>query len=192
MRSAPGCRKYGHDGVDGVGVAATDEMAQFLVDDVERLPLLYFGLSSLIFADTMSPMPPSLAWPYWSSFPPSNTISPPLKVAPSEMSTMAYLLGLSFRSSTISSVSKSTSKGMFGDDAAVGRARHGGQHGAVKPAYRPEDLQHHDALVGAGGGAGCSMDMVRVTQVLEADAVVGARHVVVHGLGNATTLMPFW
>ena len=80
---------------------------------------------------------------------------------------------------------------MLGDDAAVGGARHGRQHGG-EAGIAAEDLQHQEALVRAGRGAQAvgHLDGARDAGA-EADAVVGAGHVVVHRLGNGDDLDAF-
>src|SRR5438046_1287627 len=80
----------------------------------------------------------------------------------------------------------------FGNHAAIGRACHGGKHGG-EAGVAAEDFQHHEPLVGAGGGAQAIHHLNRARDAsAEADAIVGARNVVVHGLGNADDFEAFF
>jgi len=80
---------------------------------------------------------------------------------------------------------------VFGNDAAIGGTGHGGKHGG-EAGVAAEDFEDHEALVGAGGGAQAvdHLDGARDARA-EADTVVGAGDVIVHGLGNANDLEAF-
>src|SRR5208283_953457 len=71
-----------------------------------------------------------------------------------------------------------------GDDTAIRSTRHGRQHGR-ETRIASEDFQDHEALMGAGGSAqGVGHLNGSGNTGAGADAIVGAGHVIVHGLGN--------
>ena len=76
----------------------------------------------------------------------------------------------------------------FRDNAAVRRAGHGRQHGR-KTGITPENLQDHEALVRAGNGAQAvgQGDGAGNTGA-EADAIIGARHIVIHRFWDGNDL----
>ena len=77
---------------------------------------------------------------------------------------------------------------VFGDDAAVGGACHGGEHGG-ETGVAAENLQDQEALVRAGGGAQAVRQLDGAGDAgAEADAVIRAGHVVIHGLGDGDHL----
>src|SRR5207248_11613287 len=70
------------------------------------------------------------------------------------------------------------------NNAAIGGPRHGRKHGG-ESCVAAENFQNHEALVGAGGGPQAIDHLNGASDAgAEADAVVGARNVVVHGLGE--------
>ena len=74
---------------------------------------------------------------------------------------------------------------IFGNDAAIGSAGQGGKHGG-EAGVAAEDFDDHETLVRAGGGAEAVDHLNGARDAsAEADAVVCAGDVVVHGLGNA-------
>src|SRR5208337_386217 len=73
---------------------------------------------------------------------------------------------------------------VFGDDAAIGRARHRGKHGG-EASIAAEDFEDKEAFVGTGRSAqGVGHLNTAGDTSAEADAVVGAGDIVVHGLGD--------
>ncbi len=80
---------------------------------------------------------------------------------------------------------------VFGDDAAVGGSGHGGQHGG-ESGIASEDFEDEEALVGTGGGAQAVGHLDGAGDArAEADAVIGARDIVVHRLGDGDDLDAF-
>src|SRR2546426_4043566 len=78
------------------------------------------------------------------------------------------------------------------NDAAIGGTCHGRKHGS-ETGVAAKDLEDHETLVGAGGGAKAVDHLDGAGDAgAEADAVVGAGDVVVHGLGNADDLEAFF
>src|SRR5271166_2869233 len=74
---------------------------------------------------------------------------------------------------------------MFRNDAAVGRACHRRQHGC-KTGVAAEDFQNHETLVRAGGSSQRIGHLNGAGDAgAEADAVISAGYVVVHGLGDS-------
>jgi hypothetical protein len=74
---------------------------------------------------------------------------------------------------------------VFGDDAAVGGSRHSWEHSG-ETCVAPENLEDHEAFVRARSGAQAVGQMNRARHAsAETDAVIGARNVVVHSLGDA-------
>src|SRR5260370_25158595 len=72
-----------------------------------------------------------------------------------------------------------------GDDGAIGGASHCGKHGG-EAGVAAEDFEDHEALVRAGGSTEAIDHLDGAGDAgAEADAVVGAGDIVVHGLGNA-------
>ncbi len=77
---------------------------------------------------------------------------------------------------------------VFRDHAAVGCAGHGGQHGG-EAGIAPKHLQHQEALVRAGDGAQAVGQLDGAGDAgAEADAVIGAGHIVIHRLGDGDDL----
>ena len=73
---------------------------------------------------------------------------------------------------------------VFGDQTAVGCARHCGEHGS-KAGIATEDFQHHDAFMGTGRSPQCicHVDGPGYTGA-ETDAVISTWHIIVHCFGN--------
>src|SRR4029077_1682999 len=81
---------------------------------------------------------------------------------------------------------------VFGNHAAIGSASHGGKHGG-EASVAAKNFQHHESLVRTGGSAQAVYHLNRARHTsAEADAIVGARNIVVHGLGNANDLEAFF
>src|SRR6266478_6346506 len=78
------------------------------------------------------------------------------------------------------------------NDAAIGGTGHGGKHGG-ETRVPAEDLNHHETLVRAGRGAETVDHLNGACDAgAEADAVVGAGNIIVHGLGNADDFEAFF
>src|SRR5205807_6590824 len=68
---------------------------------------------------------------------------------------------------------------------AIGGASHGGKHGG-KAGVAAKDFEHHEAFVGAGRSAKAVDHLNGAGDAgAEANAIVRARDVIVHGLGDA-------
>ena len=65
------------DGIDGIGITATDQVAEFLVDGVDGFTLVVFGGKFLQLLGHQVADPPSFLWPKASVVSASKTISPP-------------------------------------------------------------------------------------------------------------------
>src|SRR6266853_5556312 len=78
------------------------------------------------------------------------------------------------------------------NDAAIGSTGHGRKHGG-ETRVPAKDFDNHETLVGAGGGAQ-AVDHLNGTRDAgtEADAVVCAGDIIVHGLGDTDDLEPFF
>src|SRR5712692_12055676 len=78
------------------------------------------------------------------------------------------------------------------NDAAIGSAGHGRKHSG-ETRVTAENFDDHETLVGAGRGAE-TVDHLNGARDAgaEADAVVSAGDVIVHGLGNADDFEPFF
>src|SRR5439155_10978249 len=73
-------------------------------------------------------------------------------------------------------------------DTAIGGASHGGKHGS-ETGVAAKDFENHEAFVRAGGSAQAVDHLNGAGDAgAEADAIVRARDVIVHGLGNADDL----
>ena len=81
---------------------------------------------------------------------------------------------------------------IFGNDTAIRGAGHGGKHGG-ETRVPAEDFDDHETLMGAGGSAEAVNHLNCACNAgAEADTVVGARDVVVHGLGDADNFESFF
>ena len=80
---------------------------------------------------------------------------------------------------------------VFGDDAAIGGACHGGKHGG-KAGVAAEHFENHESFMGTSGSTQTVGELNGSRDAsAEADAVIGTRDVVVHGFGNADNLEAF-
>ena len=80
---------------------------------------------------------------------------------------------------------------VFRDHAAVGSAGHGGQHGG-ETRHSARNFQHQEALVRAGDGAQAVGHLDGAGDAgAEADAVIGAGHIIVHRLGDGDDFEAF-
>jgi len=80
---------------------------------------------------------------------------------------------------------------VLGDDAAIGGAGHGGEHGG-EAGIAAKNFQYHEAFVRARGRAQIVGELNGARDAgAEANAVIGAGDIVVHGLGNADDLETF-
>src|SRR5208282_868394 len=77
------------------------------------------------------------------------------------------------------------------DHAAVRGSGHGGQHGS-EPGITAEDFENHEAFVGSSAGAQAVGHGNGAGHTgAEADTVVGAGNIIVHGLRNSDYLYAF-
>src|SRR5467141_4289518 len=80
---------------------------------------------------------------------------------------------------------------VFGDNASIGRARHRWQHRS-EPSVASEHFHNEKSLVRSGRGAETIRQFNRPADArAKADAIISARHVIVHRLGYRYDLNAF-
>ena len=176
---------HGHDRVGGIGIAAAHQVAETLVDSVDLLPTIELGRAGRqLLRYQVADAAQLLVAIGVGGF-----------ALEDHLAAREHRAFRNQQDGVLRRVAVPVRRQQFrqqlhveldlGDDAAVGRAGHGRQHGR-EPGIAAEDLQHQEALVRAGRRAQRvgQRDGARDAGA-EADAVVGARHVVVHGFGNA-------
>src|SRR5712692_9302416 len=183
---------HGGDGVNGIGIAAADEIAELLVDDVDCFTVVEFGGEvSYLLADDVADAAELFvavgvgafafedhlaAFKHGAFGDEDDGVAAGILAAIGDEQ-FGEVLDIEF---------------VFGNDAAIGGAGHGGKHGG-EACVAAEDFEDHEALVGAGGSTEAIDHLNGAGDAgAEADAVVGAGDVVVHGLGNADDFEAFF
>src|SRR6266851_1837399 len=183
---------HGGDGVNGIGIAAADEIAELLVDDIDCFTVVEFGGEvSYLLADDVADAAELFVAVGVGAFAFEDHLA-------------------AFKHGAFGDEDDGVAAGIFaavGDeqfgemldiefvlrnDAAIGSAGHGGKHGG-ETRVPAEDFDDHETLVGAGGGAETVDHLNGAGDAgAEANAVVGAGDIIVHGLGNADDFEPFF
>src|SRR6266436_249091 len=183
---------HGGNGVNGVGIAAAHEIAELLINDVDFLAIVEFGGSfSNFFAD---------------DFADSTKLFVPVGIGAfafeDHFATFVYGAFGDQDDGVAAGILAAVGSEQFGEmfdiefvlrnDAAIGGTGHGGKHGG-ETRVPAEDLNHHETLVRAGRGAETVDHLNGACDAgAEADAVVGAGNIIVHGLGNADDFEAFF
>src|SRR5437016_13446378 len=182
---------HGGDGVNGIGIAAADEIAKLLVDDIDFLAVVEFGGEvSHPFGDDVADATKLFVTIGVGGFPFKNHftafehgafgdqydgVAAGILAAVGDEE-LGEMLDIEF---------------VFGDDATIGGASHGGKHGG-EAGVAAEDFEDHEAFMRTGGSAEAVDHLNGARNAgAEADAVGRARHIVFHGLGNADHLEAF-
>ncbi len=179
---------HGSDGVNGIGIAAADEITELLVDDIDFPAVIEFGgkvpnsvaddfadaaelfvavgIGGFAFEDHFA------AFEHGAFGNENDGVAAGILAAVGDEQ-FGEMFNVEF---------------IFRNDAAVGGASHGGEHGG-KAGVAAKDFEDHEALMGSSRSAEAVNHLDGAGDAgAEADAVVGARDVIVHGLGNADNL----
>src|ERR1700693_4288575 len=182
---------HGYDGIDSVGIAATDEVAKLLVDAFDLFAIVEVGLNFRDFFGNQvansaeffvaEGIRGALLENHFAAFKHRTFRNQDDGIATGIATTIvAEQFGELFDIEFV-----------FGDDTTIGGASHGGKHGG-KTGVAAEDFEDHETLVRTRRGAESVGHLNGARDAgAKADAVVGARDVVVHGLGNSNDANAF-
>src|SRR5216683_1996722 len=182
---------HGGDGVNGIGIAAADEIAELLVDDVDCFAVVEFsgevsypladdvadaaelfvavGVGAFAFEDHLA------AFKHGAFGDEDDGVAAGILAAVGDEQ-FGEMLDIEF---------------VFGNDAAISSAGHGGKHGG-EAGVAAEDFEDHETLVRTGGGAEAVDHLNGARDAgAEADTVVGAGDVVVHRFRDADDFEAF-
>src|SRR5713101_8553678 len=182
---------HGGDGVNGIGIAAADEIAELLVDDVDCFTVVEFGGEvSYLLADDVADAAELFvavgvgafafedhlaAFKHGAFGDEDDGVAAGILAAVGDEQ-FGEMLDIEF---------------VFGNDAAISGAGHGGKHGG-EAGVAAEDFEDHETLVRTGGGAEAVDHLNGARDAgAEADTVVGAGDVVVHRFRNADNFEAF-
>src|SRR5215467_68996 len=180
------------DGVDGIRITTAHEIAELLVDDVDSLAVIEFGgdLADFFSNDVADA----------TKFLVAKSVG--FRAFKDHLAAFEHRAFRNQNDRVLAGILAAVGNEQFGEpfdvelefgnDAAIRGASHGRQH-CSEAGVATEDFQHHETLVGAGGSAQAIDHLNRARDAsAEADAIVCARDVVVHGFRNADDFEAFF
>jgi hypothetical protein len=183
---------HGSDRVYGIGIAAADKITEFLVDDIDFPAIIEFG----------GKVPNSVADDFADAAELFVAIGVGGFAFEDHFAALKHGAFGNENDGVATGILAAVGDQQFGEmldiklvfwyDAAIGGTGHGGEHGG-EAGVAAEDFEDHEALMGSGRGAEAVDHLDGAGDAgAEADAVVGARNVIVHGLWNADDLETFF
>jgi len=180
-----------HDGIEGVGIAGADQVAEFLADDFDFLAFVEFGGTILhFFGDDVADTAKLLvavgvgfatfedhfaAFEHGAFGNQDRGVVAGIFVAVGDQA-LGEIVDVEF---------------VFGDDAAVRGSGHSGKHGG-EASVAAENFEDQETFVRAGRGAQIVGELNGAGDAgAETDTVIGAGDVVVHGLGDGDDFETF-
>src|SRR5438876_1706704 len=179
---------HGGDGIDSVGIAASNKVAELLIDDVDFLAVVEFGGEvTHFFGNDIANAAEFFVAVGVGAFAFENHFAAFEHGAfGDEHDGVAAGILLAVGDQQLGKMLDI--KLEFRDDTTISGAGHGRKHGG-KTGVAAKDFENHEAFVRAGGSAQAVDHLNGAGDAgAEANAIVRARDVVVHGLGNADDL----
>ena len=175
---------HGHDGIESVGIAGANKVTELLADDVDFFAFVEFGGAVFdFFSDDIADAAKLFVAVGVRGFAFKNHFAAFEHCALGDQdSGVVAGIFVAVRDEPFSEIVDV--EFMFWNHAAMSGSGHSGKHSG-EAGVATKNFQHEEALMRAGGSAQivCQLNGARDAGA-EADAIVGAGNVIVHGFGN--------